>query len=74
METTIRINTDMLTTDIMESIKKMFPHKTADIIIQPSDGTDFILGNPAYANELRSRIKDYDTKKEVISLKPEELL
>ncbi len=37
MDTIIRINTDMLTIDIPERIKKMFPHKTIDIILQPSE-------------------------------------
>jgi len=74
METTIRINTDLLTYDIMEGIKKMFPHKIVDIIIQPSDDTDYILSNPAYANELRKRIAEYDAKKEVISIKAGDLL
>ena len=68
METTIRINTDMLTTDmltieIIDGIKKMFPHKTVDIIIQPSDDTDYILSNPAYSRELQERITEYEAKK-----------
>ncbi len=63
METTIRINTDMLTVDIMEGIKKMFPHKIVDITIQPSDETDYILSNPAYARELEERIAAYEMRK-----------
>ena len=74
METTIRINTDLLTPEIMEGIKKMFPHKTVDIIIQSADDTEYILGNPSYANELQERIESYKRKREVIFLKPEELL
>lgn len=74
METTIRINTDMLTVDIVEGIKRMFPHKTVDIIIQPSDDTDYILSNPAYAKELEDRIAAYNAKKEIISLKADDLL
>ena len=74
METTIRINTDMLTMDIMEGIKKMFPHKTIDIIIQPSDETEYILSNHAYAKELEERIAAYETKKETISVKASDLL
>lgn len=74
METTIRINTDLLTPEIMEGIKKMFPHKTVDIIIQSADDTEYILSNPAFANELAERIESYKSKKEVIFLKPEELL
>ena len=74
METTIRINTDMLNADIVEGIKRMFPHKTVDIIIQPADATDYILSNPAYAKELKERIAEYEAKKQVIAIKPEELL
>jgi hypothetical protein len=74
METTIRINTDLLTPEIMEGIKKMFPHKTVDITIQSADDTENILSNPAFANELHERIESYKIKKEAIFLKPEELL
>ena len=74
METTIRINTDLLTVDIVEGIKKMFPHKTVNIIIQPAEDTDYILSNPVYANELQERIVEYQAKKQVISVKPDELL
>jgi len=63
METTIRINTDQLTFDIIDGIKKMFPHKLVEITIQPADETDYILSNPAYANELRERIAEYERKK-----------
>ena len=74
METTIRINTDMLTADIVEGIKRMFPHKTVDIIIQPSDDTDYILSSPAYTKELEDRIAAYNAKKETISIKADDLL
>jgi len=74
METTIRINTDLLTPDIVEGIKKLFPHKTVEIVIQPADETEYILSNPTFANELQERIETYKKKKEVISMKSEELL
>lgn len=74
METTIRINTDLLTPEILEGIKKMFPHRTVDITIQPADDTEYILNNPAYKNEIEERIEAYQAKKNVISLKANELL
>ncbi|RYX87029.1 hypothetical protein EON73_02260 [bacterium] len=74
METTIRINTDQLTTDLLESIKKMFPHKLVEITIQPADETDYILSNPAYAQEIRDRLEEYKLKRETITLKQHELL
>jgi len=74
METTIRINTDLLNTDFIDGIKKLFPHKTVDIIIQVADDTEYILSNPAYAHELQERIETYEKKKEVINIKADELL
>lgn len=74
METTIRINTDLLTADFVDGIKKLFPHKTVDIIIQSADDTEYILSNPAYARELEERIASYSAKKEVISIKADELV
>ena len=74
METTIRINTDLLTSDFVDGIKKLFPHKTVDIIIQSADDTEYILSNPAYVTELKERIEAYEKKKEVIRLKADELL
>ena len=74
METTIRINTDNLTVDVIEGIKKMFPHKTVEITVQPADETEYILDNPAYANELRERIEEYKTKQNGITLKTDDLI
>ena len=74
METTIRINTDLLTPDFIEGIKKLFPHKTVDIIIQAADATEYILSNSAYASELQERIESYEKKKVSIQLKADELL
>ena len=74
METTIRINTDLLTSDFVDGIKKLFPHKTVDIIIQSADDTEYILSNHAYSKELQERIETYEAKKEVISLKADELI
>ncbi len=74
METTIRINTDSITPELIEGIKKLFPHKTVEITIQPSDATDYIVSNPAFAQELKERIEKYESKKEVISLKADDIL
>jgi len=74
METTIKINTDALTPEFLDGIKKLFPHKTVEIIIQDSDTTDYILNNPAYNQALQERIEKYNSKKEVIILKASELV
>jgi len=52
----------------------MFPHKTVDIIIQPSDDTDYILANPAYTKEMQDGIAEYEMKNETILMKPGDLL
>ena len=64
----------MLTQEVVDGIKKMFPHKMVDIIVQPADDTDYIMSNPAYAHELLARIEEYKSKKETISIKANELL
>lgn len=74
METTIKINTDALTPEFIEVIKKLFPHKTIEINISPADDIDFIIDNPAYAQILEDRIVEYEAKKKVISLKADDLL
>ena len=74
METTIRINTDNLTSEIIDGIQKMFPHKNVEITIQPADETEYILNEPEYANELMERIKSYEAKKQTISVKADELI
>jgi hypothetical protein len=74
METTIKINTDALTPEFIEGIKKLFPHKTVEINIQETDTTDYILSNPNYDKVLQERIEKYNLKKEVINLKADELL
>lgn len=74
METTIKINTDLLNVDFIEGVKKLFPHKTVEIIIQSADDTEYIISNPALATELQERIESYHRKQEVISLKADELL
>lgn len=74
METTIKINTDMLQGDIIDAIKKLFPHQIVEIKIQPADETEYILSNPAYTNELSERITEYNQKKETIRVKNNELL
>ncbi len=58
METTIKINTDLLNADIIEGIKKMFPHKHVEITIQEKDtenedSTQFILNQPELVAELQ---------------------
>lgn len=74
METIIKINTDAITPEFIEGIKKLFPHKTVEISIQPADETEYILSNPVYYQILEERIAEYDAKKQVISLKTDELL
>ena len=74
METTIRIHTDELNADIIEGIKKMFPHKTVEITVQAGDATECILSNPAYAQELSERIEEYNAKQKTIAVKADELI
>lgn len=74
METTIKINTDSITPEFIEGIKKLFPHKTVEINIQPADETEYILSNPVFTQVLLDRIAEYETKKKIIALKADDLV
>ncbi|MBE7175984.1 MAG: hypothetical protein INR69_06250 [Mucilaginibacter polytrichastri] len=74
METTIRLNTDDLNADIIENIKKMFPHKNVEITILPSDETEYIKSNPAFDNELSERIAEYERSGKVVLINQQDLL
>lgn len=74
MEKIITINTDAITPEFIERIKELFPHKTVEISIQPADETDNILSNPVFTKVLEDRIAEYDAKKQVVSLRADELL
>jgi len=74
METTIKINTDAITPEFIEGIKKLFPHKTVEITIQPADETEYILSNPVFTKVLEDRIATYESKKKVISLKADDII
>ena len=71
---TIRINSDNLSPDIIEGIKKMFPHKNIEITINHADETEYILNNPEYAQELMERIEEYENKQKSITVKADELV
>ncbi len=73
METTIRINTDSITPGFIEVIKKLFPHKTVEITIQPADETDYIVSNPVFTQVLQDRIVAYEAKNEPITVKMSEV-
>jgi len=62
METTIRINTDNLSADIIDGIRKMFPHKIVEITIKQADETAYILSDPEYTQDLMERIAEYEAK------------
>ena len=74
METTFKINTDSITPEFIEGIKKLFPHKTIEITIQPADESEYILSNPVFTQELQDRIAEYEEKKQVITLKADDLI
>ena len=74
METTFRINTDLLNIDLVENIKRMFPHKEVEITVNASDATEYIKSNPDYEKELMERINDYNLRKDGIIMKENDLL
>lgn len=59
METTIRLNTDALGQDVVNSIKALFPYKMVEVNVHSADETEYNSDNKAFSNELQSRINEY---------------
>ncbi|MEP7267799.1 MAG: hypothetical protein ABI844_09245 [Saprospiraceae bacterium] len=74
METTIKINTDHLTTELLDGIRTMFPHKVVEITVQEADETEYLLSNPALTKEIEARIADHNQSKTPIRVDWKELL
>ncbi len=74
METTIKINTDAISDEFIQTIKKLFPHKTVEITIQAADETEYILSNPVLTKVLEDRIANYEKNQKIIGLKADELV
>lgn len=74
METTIRINTDALGPDVLNSIKALFPHKMVEIIVHSADETEYISDNPSFSRELKRRIDEYEAGRETIGVNPDDLI
>jgi predicted secreted protein len=72
METTIKINTDSITPEFIDGLKKLFPHKTVEFTIQSANKMDYILSNPAFTKVLQDRIAAYEAKNELITVKMSE--
>ncbi len=76
MEAVIKLNIEELSAEFVNNLKKLFPGKNVEIKVEEEmDTTDYILSNPAYANELSERIRSIeDNTATLITVKPEDLL
>jgi hypothetical protein len=76
MEATIKMNVEELSQEFIDKLKKLFPGLELEIRLKPSiDETDFILNNPAFAEELKRRIKNVENNTEnLVTINPEDLI
>jgi len=74
MQTTILINTDDLNTNVIDRIKKMFPHQTIKITIQQVDKTEHRQNNPKNKKNPVEQIKEYEANEKIILQGAHELL
>jgi len=76
MEATIKMNVEELSKEFVDKLKALFPGLQVEILLKPSaDETDFILNNPAFAEELKRRIKNVENNKEdLVTINPEDLI
>ena len=73
MSSTININTDDLTPDFIDRIKKLFPHKEVEILIYEQDDTDYLLSSEANKKHLLDAVKRVENKEGLIDMDPNNL-
>jgi hypothetical protein len=76
MEATIKMNVEELSKEFVDKLKALFPGLQVEIRLKPTvEETDFILNNPAFAEELKRRIKNVENnKRALITINPEDLI
>lgn len=70
MSSTININTDDLTPDFIDRIKKLFPHKEVEILIYEQDDTDYLMRTEANKKHLLDAVKRVENKEGLIDMDP----
>lgn len=73
METTIKINTDLMTPEFIEEIKSLFPYKTAEITFRPTDETEYKSSNPLSNKFLQDKSTVYEANNEIFTVKMSEV-
>ncbi len=73
MSSTININTDDLTPDFIDRIKKLFPHKEVEILIYEQDDTDYLMSTEANKKHLLDAVKRIENKEGLIDIDPNNL-
>ncbi len=73
MSSTININTDDLTPDFIDRIKKLFPHKEVEILIYEQDDTDYLMSTEANKKHLLDAVKRIENKEGLIDMDPNNL-
>ena len=66
MYTTIDINANELTPELIESIKLNYKDKNIQIVIFEVDETDYLLNSPNNRDILLKRVKDVEENKNLI--------
>ena len=69
MVSTYRLQTDELSTDLINAIKQAFPHKEIEIIVQDvQDETEYLLSSPANKEHLLRAIQNLESRTNLVEV------
>ena len=78
MYTIYRLNTDELGTDFVESLRRLFPHKSVEISVCETDAaatdeTDYLLSDPANRARLLEAIDNVRQQRGLVTVTLDDL-
>lgn len=73
-----RLNTDELSNDFVDALKRLFPHKTIEISVCESEGaasdeTTYLLADPANRLRLLEAIENVANRRDLVTVKLDDL-
>jgi hypothetical protein len=73
MITTYRLNTNELTSQLLELIRKSFPNKEIEITVLEQDATEYLKSHPANERHINEAIDRIEKNEGLISVNPSSL-
>ena len=69
MHSTYRLNSDELSSDFIRAIKKVYPHKNIEIVVQDvEDETEYLMRSEANREHLMQAIKNVEEHNNLVEM------